>query len=244
MQGSRVLFVAGYLNEMIPGYFDDNVAVVEALGARAERLFPESEASFEDNAAVVAKWIDANEGPIWLVGHSKGGAAVLLAALRSPQLVLSGKVRAVVVVQGAVLGSPVADRYDADPVLGKKGMHALTRRASETVFNVALEQLRSRLSPAEQQALFERVFYVRSRINQAAVAAELSPTRGYLDQFGPNDGLLLADSMRLSEGVDLGVLDSDHAGLVISSFLTSSTPERRRGFTHALCREVSRRLGQ
>lgn len=69
-------------------------------------------------------------------------------------------------------------------------------------------------------------------------------THAFLRQFGPNDGLLLADAMKLDEGVDLGVLDSDHAGLVLSSFLTSSTPERRQQFTNNLCREVSGRLAK
>lgn len=242
LQGTQVLFVAGYLNELIPGYFDDNVAVVESLGAKSERLFPTSEESLQEDVLALMKWVDAHEGPLWLIGHSKGGAAVLLAALRHPELVLSGKVKAVVVVQGAVGGSPVADRYDADPLLGQKGMHALTRHASEKLFDAALKTVRSQQTPEQQQALFSRIFYVRSRIDTAAVATELKPTRAYLDRFGPNDGLLLADAMKLDVGVDLGILDSDHAGLVLSSFLTSSTPERRKQFTHALVREVSTRL--
>jgi dienelactone hydrolase len=242
LEGTRVLFVAGYLNELIPGYFDDNVAVVEALGAKADRLFPQSEESEQDDAAAVLRWVDAQPGPVWLLGHSKGGAAVLLAALKQPRLVLDGKVRAVLVVQGAVRGSPVADLYAHDLVLGKRGMKALTQAESDAVFNRALEEVRRALTPTEQGALFSRLFYVRSRIETAAVAAELGPTHNLLNAYGPNDGLLLADAMRLDVGVDLGVLDSDHAGLVLSSFLTSSTPARRREFARALCCEVSRRL--
>lgn len=244
LEGTSVLFVAGYLNELIPGYFDDNVKVVEALGGKTDRLFPTSEESIDEDAAAVASWVEKQPGPIWLVGHSKGGAAVLLTALRKPRLLLEGKVQAVVVLQGAVKGSPVADRYDSDLILGKKGMHALTQQASETLFKGALESLGTQVSAAERRALFSRVFYVRSRIDEAAVASELSMTHNFLKKFGPNDGLLLADAMKLDDGVDLGVLDSDHAGLVLSSFLTSSSPERRQQFTNNLCREVSNRLAK
>lgn len=216
--------------------------MVEGLGAKTDRLSPISEESDDDDAAAVLRWVDAQQGTVWLIGHSKGGAAVLMAALQRPRLLLDGKVRAVIVVQGALRGSPVADHDASDLLLGRRGMRALTRAESTAVFSGAVSDLLGTLSPLELGALFGRIFYVRSRIETAAVAPELAPMHRFLDAYGPNDGLLLADAMRLDVGVDLGVLDSDHAGLVLSSFLTSSTPERRREFTRALCREVSRRL--
>jgi hypothetical protein len=63
-----------------------------------------------------------------------------------------------------------------------------------------------------------------------------------LKSKGENDGLLLPEEMKLDDGVDLGVLDADHASLTVSSFLSVTTAEERRAFTTAVYREVGRRL--
>lgn len=38
----HVVFVAGFMNELIPGYFNDNVAMARELGAETSVLFPPS----------------------------------------------------------------------------------------------------------------------------------------------------------------------------------------------------------
>jgi len=87
--------------------------------------------------------------------------------------------------------------------------------------------------------LFQRVYYVRS-FREKHVAAELAMSRLFLSSFGSgdNDGLMLKEDMMLPDGVDLGVLDSDHASLTVSSFLSKSSAKERKAFTRALLREV------
>lgn len=244
LEGRHVVFVAGFMNELIPGYFTDNVAVTRELGAQTSTLFPPSSRSLTDDVAPIELEIYHHAPrPIVLVGHSKGGAAVLLTVLQHPELVLEHRVECVIVLQGAVGGSPLADALTHVKPLRGPGLVSLTTEKSRTVFETALAQLKERLTEEERAYLFSRIFYVRSAHRQGALAAELALTELALRPKGENDGLLTPEGMRLDDGVDLGVLDADHASLTVSSFLSVTTPSERRAFTSALYREVGRRLG-
>jgi pimeloyl-ACP methyl ester carboxylesterase len=244
LRGRHVIFVAGFGNETIPGYFTDNIAATRALGGEASTVSPPSWSAVPDDVrlieAEVAKHPDT---PVVLVGHSKGGAGVLLTALTHPELVLTGRVEAVIVVQGAVGGSPLADALVKLPFFGHAGARSLTPEVARTTFRRTVAELRARLTPEEQAALFARVFYVRSAHRQTTTTALLAPTQAVLGARADNDGLVPIADMKLDDGVDLGVLDADHAALTVSSFVSVSTPEERRTFTTALYREVGRRLG-
>ncbi|MGV3622423.1 MAG: hypothetical protein ACO1OB_16515 [Archangium sp.] len=242
LDGWDVIFVAGFLNEFIPGYFADNVEVARQLGATTSIVLPPSNDTLDDDVALIERALDHEIGrTVVLLGHSKGGAGVLLTALRAPGLVLSGKVDAVIVLQGSIGGSLIADDLKGLPVF-ENGMEALTRNDSHQTFTDALNDLHRRLRPEQRSAFFERIFYVRSAQHTATLAAELGITHAVLNARGANDGLLNQDDMLLGEGVDLGILDADHAGLTVSSFLATTTPDERRAFTHALFREVGHRL--
>ena len=244
LEGRHVIFVAGFLNELIPGYFVDNVAVTQELGADTSTLFPASSRSLADDVGLIENELAAHsQKKVVLVGHSKGGAGVLLTVLEHPELVLSGKVECVIVVQGAVGGSPLADALTGPRPRRAVGLTSLTTGSSHDTFVSALDMLDARLSPKEREFLFSRVFYVRSAHREGALAAELALTELVLRPKGANDGLLSPEQMKLEQGVDLGVLDSDHASLMVSSFLSVTTTEERRAFTTALYREVGRRLG-
>lgn len=237
-----VIFVAGFLNEFIPGYFTDNVEVARALGAKTSIVLPPSNDTLDDDVALIERALDHEIGrTVVLFGHSKGGAGVLLTVLRAPGLVLSGKVDAVIVLQGSIGGSLIADDLRGLPVF-ENGMEALTRNDSRQTFADALTELHRRLTPDQRKAFFERIFYVRSAQHTATLAAELGITHAVLNVDGANDGLLNQNDMLLGEGVDLGIIDADHAGLTVASFLATTTPTERRAFTHALFREIGRRL--
>lgn len=242
------IFVGGFLSEGIPGYFNDNIAVTQELGATTSTLFPSSLGALEDDCALILDAVASARAQtgrkIVLVGHSKGGAGVLLTALRHPELMQSGQVDRVIVIQGAVRGSPLADlavdggSLRSSPVR-LRPLESLTRRDSEATFTAALSALHARLPPREVEALEARIFYVRSSQGDS-VAPVLALPHLYLSSKGSgrNDGLLLEEDMKLDEGVDLGVLEADHAALTVSSALSNQPPELRRAFTRALYREV------
>jgi pimeloyl-ACP methyl ester carboxylesterase len=245
----QFLFIAGFLHEAIPGYFIDNMAVTKELGADASALFPSSGQTVSDTADVVRDEVltryQANKRPVVLVGHSKGGAEALLAVLRYPELVTLGVVEKVIVIQGALGGSPVADRLRSVGAVGGLpvhfGLEALTREKARALFKLELEALRRKAPQETIDFVFSKVFYVRACSGDGQVALELLPSYEFLKRqgSGKNDGLVLVEDQRLYEGgTDLGVLDSDHGSLTVSSFVSASTPRQRRAFTRALLREV------
>lgn len=242
LRGRDVVFVAGFMNELIPGYFDDAADVAREAGASVSIVRPRSRQTVEQDTFTVGEELTLHRSPVVLVGHSKGGADVLLTVLQRPELVLSGRVAAVVVVQGCVGGSPLADAATQFKPLAKGGLKAITTTESFAVFDRALADLDAKLSPEQQAELFRRIFYVRSSHRDTQVAAELALSHELLASGGPNDGLVPLDRMRLGRGVDLGVFDSDHASLVVAGPLSTSTREERRTLSQALFREVGRQL--
>jgi pimeloyl-ACP methyl ester carboxylesterase len=244
LEGRHVVFVAGFMNELIPGYFTDNVAVTEQLGGTSSVLFPPSGDSLARDVERIRSELAFRQGEkVVLVGHSKGGAAVLLTVLEHPELILSGKVSCVVALQGAIGGSPLADALHKVRPLRSPGLTSLTTGGAKAAFTTALRGVEA-LTAEQQEQLFSRIFYVRSAHQANAIAAELSVSELLLRGQGPNDGLVSSSNMKLGMGVDLGVLDADHAALTVSSFLSVSSQEERRAFTLALYRELDRRMNR
>lgn len=239
----QVLFVSGFMNELIGGYFVDNAAVARELGAETAVVQPRSSDAVTTDVQRIEQEVTLRQGKaLVLVGHSKGGAAVLLAALRHPEWFERGLVDSVIVIQGAVGGSPLADVAMRVPIVrNMKGLRSLSTTESRSVFTEALTALEANTSPEQRMQLFSRVFYVRSAHEQSLLPAELALTELLLRGAGPNDGLVTQNDMKLGRGVDLGVLDADHASLTVSSFLATSSVEERRAFTRALLSEVGAR---
>ncbi|MBL8918752.1 MAG: DUF2974 domain-containing protein [Myxococcaceae bacterium] len=248
MPGARqlhFLFVGGFLNETIPGYFGDNLPVVrDELGATASTLFPPSGGDLERDAelitAEVLRLSDEHQKPIALIGHSKGGAAAVLAVLRDPSLVRSGRVEHVVSIQGALKGSPVADALVQSlpiPMLHAafKGLGSLTRGRAEAAFR------RLAVPPDVAGWSARRLHFVRSMETTGQVSQELGLTHAFLTQHGSgrSDGLLLEEDQWLPGlGHDLGVLRGDHAAFTIASPLSNGAAASRRAFTRALLEEL------
>lgn len=238
------LFVAGFLNELIPGYFDDNEVVTRELGGQTSKLFPSSMHSMSEQADEIYESIEASHAangmPVVVVGHSMGGAAALLAAIRHPELMRNGTLDRVIVIQGAIGGSPVADAIAHGPVRAFHGLNSLTRPEATKLFASELARLHAAVSPAEVERLFEHVYYVRSCVSHTKTTPLLSASQLFLSLVGSHeaDGLLLQEDMKLPTGVDLGLVDSDHGSLTVSGYLSQSTRPQRRMFTRALYRQV------
>ncbi len=245
-KGLHFLFVGGFLNEGIPGYFVDNMAVVtEELGATASVIFPKSADDLEEDAAGIRDEVislsDQLQRPVVLVGHSKGGAGVVLAALKYPELIRGGRVVDVISIQGAIHGSPIADAMTESlpiPLLHQKfkGLTALTRKRADGAFRSA--PMAGDLTDWYR----DHLFFVRSSESTGVVAAELQLSHAFLTRFGPNDGLLCeGDQLLGGVGRDLGVLRADHGALTVTAPISGFTADTRRAFTRALLFEVFER---
>lgn len=181
---------------------------------------------------------DTQQRPVVLVGHSKGGAGVVLAALAYPELIRGGRVVKVVSIQGAIRGSPVADALTEAlpiPFLHEqfKGLRTLTRKRSDGAFRAAP------VAPDLEGWYRDHLFFVRSSETTAVVAAELTLTHAYLQRFGRNDGLLCeGDQLLDGVGRDLGVLRADHGALTVAAPVSGFTTETRKAFTRALLAEL------
>jgi hypothetical protein len=102
LRAHNVLLVPGYLGDLYPQYFADQLQWLATLGAisSGERV--------EINAAAIAAAIRDSAKPVILITHSKGSVDALEALLTEPGL--RARVRGWISLQGAFFGSPVADK--------------------------------------------------------------------------------------------------------------------------------------
>lgn len=232
----RYVFVGGIFNEAVKSMFVENVRALVRLGVperRIQTVFPSSLLSIEENFAVVREKIVrfAAEGPekLVLIGHSKGAAEALAAALALPAPLVD-RVHAVFLLQGAFHGSPLADYFfdDGKAVDDRFPWHY--RRAFEFAREAKLvEKLdaiqeifkfridRGLMSLTRRKA---EGFWSRHLVTHAKAASKLSDRIYYLASwehpeklsyvfhasglyealyYGPNDGIVVTDDQALDE---------------------------------------------
>ena len=112
----KVLFVPGFFSNHYRVYFTEQMDWLRAIGVDCEKVGINTEASVQDNAAVVARAIAASDKPVIIVSHSKGSVDALAALISNSEL--PGKVKGWVSIQGAWLGSPIADYVSQHLILG------------------------------------------------------------------------------------------------------------------------------
>jgi hypothetical protein len=103
----KVLLVSGYFGDIDPAYFADQLKWLDSLGVEHERVAVKSRQSVAVNAPIVAAAIRASARPVLLITHSKGSVDALEALRADPAL--RAKVKGWISLQGAFLGTPVAD---------------------------------------------------------------------------------------------------------------------------------------
>ncbi len=115
----KVLLVSGYFGDVDPAYFADQLRWLGSLGVEREKVPVKSRQSVAVNAPIVAAAIRSSAKPVLLITHSKGSVDALEALRADPSL--REKVKGWISLQGAFLGSPVADMLldgsVLDPVL-------------------------------------------------------------------------------------------------------------------------------
>lgn len=122
-----------------------------------------------------------------------------------------------------------------------RGLESLSPAGSRALFGEALAALRAQLSPERFEWLGAHLVYVRACEQADRVSLEFARTHEFLRRrgSGQSDGLVLVEDQKLPGfGVDLGIVEADHAALTIPSLLSNSSVSERKAFTRALLREV------
>ena len=185
------------------------------------------------------------------MGHSKGGAEALLMILRHPELVIENIVDRVVILQGAIGGSPLAEPQNQNYLLqlaGKwiqPGFNSLQPSRMKSVFQEALEtafqsgliagSTKGAIDPTLLfQQIHERIFYVLADKTDGTIGPGiglvLTLVGHRLDHLGPNDGLVLLKDQVLKSrhqpvalGRILARLPVDHLGTTVKYFSATTS---------------------
>jgi len=244
------ILIDGILGEFSGSLYQHVLPVLrdEAGVADLEVIRPSSFESMDANADRLAELLQANfqlwKKPLVILAHSRGAAETHLALLRHPDLIDSGAIDSVVLVQGAFHGSPLAS-FVEDRVGGILGPFQKSVRtlAPDEATRLHLEA-RRKLSREQRTRIASKVFFVRGRAKDAAVRAALRAGGLYLDLFhGENDGVLLTAHQKVPGlGRDLGILDADHFELLGSTAQATASERAEaapRAFIRALLRVLS-----
>jgi pimeloyl-ACP methyl ester carboxylesterase len=265
LETHTLVFVGGFLNEiarfpMAGNYFRQNVRTLRRAdeAARVYKVFPPSSRRTDENVAFLMERLPVayekgGRRPLTIIGHSKGGAEALLTVLRNPDLILSGMVDDVVLVQAAIGGSLLADRLvdprsdHPPPALLRVAGHLiraryreglLSKRTAEArrLFETALAEAVGRLDAGSFARMSGHVFYVRSRQGPEKMSRRAGLIARYLGSLSHdlNDGILTLGAQKLDGvGSDLGnVLSAAHTDLVCSGIgVTRKGRRYREAFT-------------
>jgi len=251
----RYVFVGGFHNERMPGYFAQNAKELRAKTVPKRSVHfisPSSHKTVAENAeAVRARFGEiAGEGPekLVVIAHSRGACDSLAFALKNPEFV-SDHIQAMFLVQGPFGGSAVADyvvgegpAMDRDMpwrhrliahLLGSLEAYRLSRGKHgglPSLTRRASKEFWERALEEHEAAIpvvAPKTFYVTTKTNPSRLRLFLQATASYVGTyFGPNDGIVTLDDQALPGlGTVLAVLDAGHTDLTNRS--STSRPKRR-----------------
>lgn len=251
----RYVFVEGFWNEQMPGYFAQNARHLRARGVPSSSIHvvsPSSHKNNEDNADSVRDAFQsiARSGPekMVVIAHSRGACDTLAFALRDPQFVRD-RVEALFLVQGPFGGTGVADYVAGEGSAADKRLSWRHRLVIRLL--ARLETLRLRwgghaglpeMTRETSRKFWDRILQEQADaiplvgpktvfITTTARPPHLHPFRraiaAYLSTyFGPNDGIVAYDDQSLPGlGTVVSIIDVGHSDL--TARFPSARPRRR-----------------
>jgi pimeloyl-ACP methyl ester carboxylesterase len=266
----RYVFVEGYRNERMPGYFAANIAELKALGVPRNRVHviePSSRATNEANAETVRdRFLKiAREGPerLVVIAHSRGACDALAFALDHPAFVRE-RVRALFLIQGPFGGSGLAGYVTGSGVPMDRRMKWKHRVIAGLIGRVArafsgdesLEAMEG-MSPEASAAFWARAldkdratlaevgsksFFIRAALHPSKQRSGRRALAWYLHAYhGPNDGVVALDDQSLPGfGTVIADVEAGHSDLTCNR----PTSRKRRGDRKALTRSIVMAVGQ
>ena len=266
----RYVFVSGFRNERMKGYFARNMAELEELGVprrRIHRIDPSSNQTLEENLdAVRSKFLEiAASGPerLVVIAHSRGACDSLAFALGNAAFVRD-RVEAMFLIQGPFGGSGVADYVmgsgtpmDRRMALGHRVVGNLLGRMARSVARTMGMDVIAGMTPEASRAFWaraldrdpadlavvgSRTFYVRSSIHPSRLGFGRRAIAWYLKAYhGASDGMVaLADQSLPALGTVIATVEAGHSDLTHRS----STGRARRDYRRALSRTIVMTIGR
>jgi pimeloyl-ACP methyl ester carboxylesterase len=204
--------------------------------AATSLIEPPSNSSIEKNAGYVAGllryyYFQNGSRPILVVGYSKGGAELMTALLRYPELIKSGMIDKAVFLQGA-FGSELSGRIYSIcvkiPLMDFIDRCAEARQASDGLKSLGDPNLReqlhhkfNQLNSDSKYALNTSVLYVTAKVDPKELSALSSAyVRNYVYYWikkkeGENDGALAQSDQSLPWfGKIILNIDAEHSELL------------------------------
>ncbi len=264
----RYVFVGGFLNERMPGYFSQNARELRARGVPRKSIHfvaPSSHKGFEENLEAIGddfRRISA-EGPerLVVIAHSRGACDTLAFALQDAQFV-ADRVEALFLVQGPFGGTGVADYVMGEgvpldrrmPVGSRVVVHLLGRLerwVMDRGSHGGMAKLTRSASRGFWQVTLERhaaaipivgpkTFFVTAKVHPSRLRLVARAFARYLlTYYGPNDGLVVLEDQSLPGlGTDLGPLDAGHPDLTRTSFSTRAKRRVRKALVQSILMAV------
>ena len=265
----RYVFVAGFYNERMPGYFAQSIKELRARGVPRRAIFtiaPSSHRSLVENENEVRdRFFEiAREGPekLVVIAHSRGACDALAFALKNRDFTRD-RIEALFLVQGPFGGSGIADYVAGEgpppdrrlPFRYRLLIH-LVGRVENAILDRGkhgglFEMTRSASVGFWEQRLCEhadaipivgpKTFYVTTAIEPAQLRFCKRALAWYLAaSFGPNDGLVAqADQYLPGLGTVLAVLDAGHTDLTNRFPSGRARKHLRRALIQSILMELS-----
>ncbi len=264
----RYVFVGGFHNERMPGYFSQNAKELRARGVPRRAIhfvYPSSHETVAGNADAVCSEIRqiARNGAekLVIVGHSRGACDALAFALANPEFIAEN-VEALFLVQGAFGGTGVADYLAGEgppidrrmPWQHRVAAHMLGRLEGflldrgkhgglAALTTWSSHEFWERNLQEHQSAIpvvSARTFYVTTRTEPAQLRFFQQTIAWYLGYLGPNDGIVaLEDQSVPGLGTVLAVLDAGHTDLTNRFPSARSKSRLRKALVDAIVMAVA-----
>jgi len=268
-RGYRYVFVAGFLNERMSGYFAQNAKELRAKGVPRRAIhfiYPSSHKTVAGNAeAVRSQFLEiARQGPekLVVIGHSRGACDALAFALGNPEFV-ADHIQALFLVQGPFGGTGVADYVvgEGPPIdtqmpwrhrvvahlLGRLEVFLLDRGKHgglQALTQRSSDEFWERALEEHQAAIpvvSPRTFYVTAQTGPSRLRLFQQAIAWYLSYLGPNDGMVALDDQTVPGlGTVVAVLDAGHTDLTNRFPSARSKPRLRRALIDAIVMAVGK----
>jgi pimeloyl-ACP methyl ester carboxylesterase len=272
-RGFRYVFVGGFRNERMPGYFAQNMAELRALGVPRSRMHLISPSSQQDSESnldeVKARFLEiAEEGPekLVVIAHSRGACDALAFAIGNASFV-EKQVEALFLIQGPFGGSGVAEYLVGDgPKMDRRMpiqhrvvgalLARLARRAIDKSGSEAVEGMTREASRAFWAGLLEKhseaiaivgpkTYYIRGQVDPKKLRLGRRAVAWYLQIYhGRGDGVVaLADQSLPGVGSIVATIEAGHSDLTQKAPATRAPRTYRKALARAIFMAVGHSIG-